>query len=131
MKTGVYPILKKLTPLLLVADLNRAISFYNHSLGFDVSFRYEDFYAGMVKDGCTIHLKLGNSFQKEREERRKNEDIDLVFSIDNIQQFYDTIDKTSVSIVQVLREMPYGMEFYIADPDGYIISFLSENDGSL
>ena len=131
MKTGVYPTLKKLTPLLLVADLNRAISFYNGSLGFEISFCYEDFYAGMVKDGCTIHLKLGNPYPEEREDRRKNEDIDLVLSIDNIQQFYDTIDKTSVSIVQELREMPYGMEFYIADPDGYIISFLSVNDGSL
>jgi predicted enzyme related to lactoylglutathione lyase len=29
-----------------------------------------------------------------------------------------------VQIVQPLREMPYGTEFYISDPDGYIISFI-------
>jgi hypothetical protein len=31
---------------------------------------------------------------------------------------------TAIEIIQPLRAMPYGKEFYIADPDGYIIGFL-------
>jgi hypothetical protein len=34
---------------------------------------------------------------------------------------------SEVIIVQPLRAMPYGKEFYIADPDGYILSFLEVN----
>jgi len=30
--------------------------------------------------------------------------------------------KQDVEIVQPLREMRYGKEFYIADPDGYVIA---------
>jgi len=29
-------------------------------------------------------------------------------------------------VIQSLREMPYGREFYVADPDGYIIAFYEE-----
>ena len=111
---------------MLVTDLNRTITFYTHHLGFKTDFIYEDFYAGIAKDGCTIHLKLGNPSKEERENRKKNEDIDLVFSVGDIRQFYEILGGTSVNILQELREMPYGLEFYITDPDDYVISFLAE-----
>jgi predicted enzyme related to lactoylglutathione lyase len=113
-----------MSPLLLVADLDRSMAFYAEQLGFTIDFRYEDFYAGMVKDNFTIHFKCSEPDPAERENRKKNEDLDLVFAVSGIGELYDAMKGGPVIIVQPLREMPYGREFYISDPDGYIISFI-------
>lgn len=117
-------ILKGMSPQLIVADIKRSIKFYTLKLGFSLEFNYEDFYAGVSKDGYTIHLKSGKPSVEERENRRDNEHLDLVFSVDNIEALYKEISGSAIEIIQTLRAMPYGREFYIADPDGYIIGFL-------
>ena len=53
------PVFKKMSPQLAVADIGRAIKFYTEKLGFRLDFEYEDFYAGIIKDGHSIHLKCG------------------------------------------------------------------------
>jgi len=63
---------------------------------------------------------------EERKNRRSNEDLDIVFSVDNIEDLYEEFSNKSVEFIQPLREMDYGKEFYIIDPDGYIIAFLEE-----
>ena len=113
-----------MSPQLLVTDLNRSIEFYTKKLGFDLDFRYEDFYLGIIKEGYSIHLKLGMPTIEERENRRKNEDLDIIFSVDRIEDLFEQLSSKSVEFIQPLREMNYGKEFYVADPDGYIIAFL-------
>ena len=120
----IYPKIKSMSRQFVVANLERSLDFYTRELGFKVDFLYEDFYAGIIKDGYTIHLKSGSPNKDERVHRRKNEDLDLVFSIDNINVLFETIKSRAVTIVQPLREMPYGNEFYIADPDDYILGFV-------
>jgi len=115
-----------MSPLLLVADLNHSLEFYTQKLGFKIDFRYEEFYAGISKDGYTIHLKGGESTAEERESRRKIEDPDIIFSIEEIEEQYGNIKKQSITIIQALREMPYGKEFYIADADDHILGFIEE-----
>lgn len=116
--------INSMSPQFVVADLNSSVEFYTTRLGFDIDFRYEDFYAGVTRDGFTIHLKSGSPLAEERKRKRANEDLDLVFSVFNIEALYRELSGKSVEIIQPLREMPYGKEFYISDPDGYIISFL-------
>ena len=117
---------KKMSPQLIVSDLERSIDFYTKNLGFEFDFRYEDFYSGIIKDGYSVHLKSGKPSIEERNNRRKNEDLDITFSVDRIEELYEEIVKSSVDIIQPLRTAPYGKEFYLADPDGYIIAFLEE-----
>ena len=119
-------ILKGMSPQLIAADIKRSINFYTKKLGFSLEFNYEDFYAGVSKDGYTIHLKSGNPTVEERKSRRDNEHLDLVFSVDNIEYLYNEMLVAAIEIIQPLRTMPYGKEFYIADPDGYIIGFLEQ-----
>jgi len=126
MDTITYFKIKKMSPQLLVADVDRSIEFYTKKLGFDVDFRYEDFYAGIIKDGYSIHLKASKPSIEERESRRNNEDLDIIFSVDGIECLYEELSNRSVEFSQSLRDMPYGKEFYVADPDGYIIAFLQE-----
>ena len=113
-------------PQFLVTDINRSIEFYTKTLGFEVSFYYEDFYSAIGRDGYSIHLKLANPAIEERENKRNNEHLDIIFSIESIKSFYEDIKNKPVQIIQPLRDMPYGLEFYISDPDGYIIAFIEE-----
>nr|WP_295922139.1 VOC family protein [uncultured Dyadobacter sp.] len=115
--------LKNISAQLLVGDLDGAIAFYIQKLGFVLDFRYEDFYAGIEKDGHTIHLKQGYPM-KEGIRRRGTEDLDLVFAVEGISDWYTELMAKDVEIVQPLRQMPYGTEFYIADPDGYVIALM-------
>lgn len=126
MNTGVYSTIKGMSPQLLVTDLERSIEFYTNKLGFDVDFCYEDFYSGITKDGYSIHLKLTEPAIEERENERNNEHLDIVFSVDEIEVLYEDLRNQSVEVIQPLREMPYGKEFYIVDPDGHILAFMEK-----
>ena len=126
MGTTTYSKIKKMSPQLVVADIDRSVEFYTKKLGFDLDFRYADFYAGIVKDGYSIHLKSGNPSIEERKSKRENENLDIVFSVEGVEGLYNEFVNKPVEITQPLCDRPYGKEFYIADPDGYILAFLEE-----
>ena len=125
MNTGVYLKIKDLSPQLLVKSLKESIQYYQ-MIGFQISFQYEDFYAALTKDRYSIHLKQGEPSNKERENRRKNEDLDIVFSVEDIEELFNSVQHNVISVVQPLRRMPYGREFYLADPDGYLLGFIEQ-----
>jgi catechol 2,3-dioxygenase-like lactoylglutathione lyase family enzyme len=118
--------IKKMSPQFLVTDLNRSLEFYTNKLGFDIAFIYEDFYAGIIKADYSIHLKLGKPSPEERRNKKENLDLDIVFSVKNVEDLYNDLQKESIEFIQPLCIRPYGKEFYISDPDGYILAFLEE-----
>jgi catechol 2,3-dioxygenase-like lactoylglutathione lyase family enzyme len=126
------PAFKKMSPLLPVADIEHSIEFYTNKLGFSLDFRYEDFYAGIVKDGHSIHLKCSAPPESAAPESavlpanagKDKDDLDIMFSVADIKRLYEYVLSQSIEIVQPLRDMPYGREFYIADPDGNRIAFI-------
>ena len=126
MNTGTESKIKKMSPQFLVADIEHSIEFYTKKLDFEVDFRYEDFYAGIIKDNYSIHLKSGKPSIEERESKRENIDLDIIFSVEGVEDLYEEFVKKSVEIIQPLCARPYGREFYVADPDGYILAFLEE-----
>ena len=126
MNTGTESKIKKMSPQFLVTDIEHSIEFYTKKLDFEVDFRYEDFYAGIIKDNYSIHLKSGKPSIEERESKRENVDLDIIFSVEGVEDLYEELMNKSVEIVQPLCDRPYGKEFYIADPDGYILAFLEE-----
>jgi catechol 2,3-dioxygenase-like lactoylglutathione lyase family enzyme len=116
--------IKGMSPQLLVADLEASIAFYTRVLGFEVRFRYEDFYAGISKDGHSIHLKQIEPDTGERKRGKTNEDLDITFALEDIGRLYDQLQGAPIQFIQSLRDMPYGREFYVSDPDGHILAFL-------
>jgi catechol 2,3-dioxygenase-like lactoylglutathione lyase family enzyme len=116
--------IKQMSPQLHVADLERSIEFYTKKLGFKIEFRYEDFYAGIIKDGYSIHLKTGDPPIEQKKQHEDSDPIDILFSVDHIDDLYEELSGQSVLFIQPLRQMPYGNEFYIADPDGNVIAFV-------
>lgn len=116
--------INQISPVLLVSDLEKAIEFYVRQLDFALLFRYEDFYAGVENEGHSIHLKTDYDGAKAAETRKSYDAIDLLFAVDNVATLFEVISANAVTIVQPLREMPYGTEFYISDPDGHVIAFV-------
>jgi len=115
--------IKKMSAQLRVADLDRSVAFYTEVLGFEIEFRYEDFYVGMIKGGHSIHLKKAwSSLSKPDGEA----DPDLILAVEGIEGLYNDLSARSNAIAQPLRNMPYGKEFYIADPDGHTLAFVEE-----
>jgi predicted enzyme related to lactoylglutathione lyase len=115
------PALKKMSPLLPVAHIDHSIEFYTKKLGFSLDFQYEDFYAGIVKEGHSIHLK---SCEPHGNDGKNKEDPEIIFSVENIERLYEEVLSKSIEIVKPIRDMPYGREFYIADPDGNRIAYI-------
>lgn len=112
-----------MSPQLVVGDLEKSILFYTEQLGFTVNFRHEDFYAGL---GCvehSIHLKAGRPSQEEIARRKENEDVALTFGVTDLDAIYEIVLAKDIEVIQPLRKMPYGREFYVSDPDDHILAF--------
>ena len=123
----------KLTPNLLVADVERSLAFYTNVLGFERGFTVPEqspFVFGSVVSGA-IEI-----FFNERETAAKEYPtfagkplgisgtifIELQGS-GGIEPLHDRL-KEAASIVMPLVKQWYGIkEFAIADPDGYVITF--------
>ena len=123
----------KLTPNLLVADVERSLAFYTNVLGFERGFTVPEqspFVFGSVVSG-PIEI-----FFNERETATKEYPsfagkpigISGTMFIElqgrgNIERLHERL-KPAVPIVMNLVTQWYGVkEFAIADPDGYVITF--------
>ncbi|HEY1975211.1 MAG TPA: VOC family protein [Candidatus Baltobacteraceae bacterium] len=115
--------LKHVAPVFHVADLQRSIVFYQDRLGFEVNFKYGDFYAGLVRYGCHLHLRLADE-QRERVAVEPDENVDACFTVSDASALASEFSKADVRFAIPLREMPYGTEFYVSDPDGNVLVFL-------
>ena len=110
-------------PQFLVDDLERSISYYRN-LGFSFDRPWDGFYAIGRLDGLEIHLKEAPKHQGERKWRRDNEHLDAAAGVDGIEAFFEQCVVSGVTIIRPLSATAWGTkDFYIEDPDGYIISF--------
>ena len=115
--------LTSFAPQFLVDDLERSIAYYQ-KIGFIFDAPWEGFYAIGRLDGLEIHLKEGPKDRAQRQWRRDNEHLDAAAGVDGIEAFYEQCVANSVTILKPLAATDWGTkDFYIEDPDGYIVSF--------
>jgi catechol 2,3-dioxygenase-like lactoylglutathione lyase family enzyme len=120
--------LTSFAPQLLVADLNRSITFY-HRLGFVFGEPWDGFYAIGQRDGLELHLKEAPTSNAERQRRRDQDHLDAAAGVDGIEAFYAQCVTNGVSILKPLAPTAWGTkDFYIEDPDGNVISFGGRSD---
>jgi len=113
-----------IAPVLRVADLARSLAFYRDRLGFEVTFVYEGFYAEVCRDGCHVHLKCSTPAPRDPAEFETAEHVDICIVAHHVAQLYAGFTSAGAPISVALRAMPYGTEFYVRDPDGYIVGFV-------
>lgn len=117
-----------IAPQFLVDDVERAISYYRDKLGFNVDFQYESFYAGVSRDGFGVHLKDAPKLAADREHRKQNEHLDAYISVSNIKDLFRELETRGAEIIKPLEQRPWGcLDFYIEDPDGYILCFSEQS----
>ena len=123
MTTKTKPRVTSFAPQFLVDDLDRSMAYYQ-KLGFSFGEPWDGFYAIGLADGLEIHLKEAPKNPAEREYRRANEHLDAAAGVDGIEAFYEQCIANGITIRTPLTPTAWGTkDFYIEDPDGYVISF--------
>jgi catechol 2,3-dioxygenase-like lactoylglutathione lyase family enzyme len=118
------PSLTYIAPVFRVADLARSIAFYRDRLGLTVEFCYENFYASVCRDHCHIHLQCAPPTPRDQAAFERAEHIDACVSVRNAETLAASFASSGVAFSVPLRQMPYGAEFYVRDPDGYVLGFI-------
>jgi catechol 2,3-dioxygenase-like lactoylglutathione lyase family enzyme len=119
-----HPSLIHIAPVFRVTDLGRSIRFYTEQLGFELDFPYGDFYASVHRDGCHIHLKCAPPTPRDQTAFEQAEHLDACIAVSAAEKLAAEFSNAGASFSLPPRTMPYGVEFYVRDPDGYIIGFL-------
>jgi catechol 2,3-dioxygenase-like lactoylglutathione lyase family enzyme len=122
--------LKKLTPNLIVADVDRSIAFYRDQLGFTLVTTVPDaspyVFAIMKSGGVEVYLNAPGPALEEYpafKGRPIGGTLTLFIEVEDIQTSYAEL-KDRVQVVMPLEKKWYGVtEFAFLDPDGYVITF--------
>jgi catechol 2,3-dioxygenase-like lactoylglutathione lyase family enzyme len=123
--------LTAIAPQFLVDDLDRAIAYYRDQLGFELEFKYQSFYAAVTRDGIAIHLKCAPKSLADREHRKQNEHLDAYIAVQGIRPLFSELNQRGAQVFKPLEERPWAcLDFYVEDPDGYILCFSEQKTDS-
>ncbi len=128
--TPLTPTYSKLTPNLIVDNVERSLEFYEKVLGFTRQFTVPDaspfVFASVVSGSVEIFLNDRASAVKEYPvfaATRIGLTGTMFIEMRGIDEWHDRL-RAQMPIVMPLVTQFYGMkEFAIADPDGYVITF--------
>ena len=99
------------------------MTFYR-KVGFTFGDPWDGFYAIGELDRLEFHLKEAPKDGAERQHRREHEHLDAAAGVDGIEAFYAQCVANGVTILRPLAATAWGTkDFYIEDPDGYVIAF--------
>jgi len=126
--------LKKLTPNLVVASVERSVAFYRDVLGFAVSTTVPEsapyVFAIVQSGGVEIFLNAPEPAGAEYpsfKDRPIGGTLTLFVDVAGIARAYEAL-KARVKVVMPLEKKWYGVtEFAFEDPDGYVLTF-AEHD---
>ena len=126
--------LKKLTPNLIVANVERSVAFYRDVLGFSVTHTVPDatpyVFAAVQSGPVEIFLNAPEPAMAEYpalKDRPLGGSLTLFIEVAAIRAVHEDLEHR-VTIVMPLERKWYGVtEFAFPDPDGYLIT-LAERD---
>ena len=113
--------------LFVVQDVLRSVAHYREVLGFHTEFTYGDttFYAGVERDGVTIHLQAADHTKRLPGHGAVN-----VFVTD-VDALYQEFKSRGAKILSEPKDYPYGMRnFDVNDLDGNQLCFGMESKHS-
>ena len=114
--------IRKIMPVLRVADLQKAIEWYTDLIGFRLCWRSPNDGGGencMLEAGETRLMLTTGSHLGEKPAFTGT----LYFEMSGVTEFHESV-RGRVEMVWPLEAMDYGtLEFGIRDPDGYTLAF--------
>ena len=127
--------ISKLTPNLVVSDVDRSLAFYRDVLGFEVQMTVPEtapfVFAIVVRGGVEIFLNASSAAIDEYPAFRGQAiggTLTLFMEVTGIEAAYESL-KSRVKVVMPFEKKWYGStEFAFVDPDGYIITFAERGE---
>lgn len=122
----------KVTPNLIVRDMEKSIAFYREVLGFTVSQTVPDkapfIFAWMKSGEADIFLNIHQKPSEGRPDLYSGKEIggtmSLYIAMDGVEELAKSVQAHGVKLTIPLHMEFYGMkEFAILDPDGYLLIF--------
>jgi catechol 2,3-dioxygenase-like lactoylglutathione lyase family enzyme len=113
------PQVKRISPMLAVADMDTTLEFYTKVLGFVVSFR-SPAYSIVERDGATIHFMKAASEEVMQAVRGHAE---IYIEVADIAPLWEHASRFKNDYrIRDLFDREYGMrEFHIGDPNGCLV----------
>lgn len=122
----------KITPNLMVADMEKSLKFYRDVLGFSVSQTVPEkapfIFAWMKRGEAELFLNQHMPPQPGQPDLYAGKAIGgtmaMYMPLEGIEELHKTVESSGVKIAIPLHTEFYGMkEFAVHDPDGYVIIF--------
>lgn len=109
---------------LRTTDLETSIRFYTNRLGFDLAFRYQDFYAGIRAGDDLFHLKQVDAKDPSIAYVRDGEHVHLYLETDDVDGLAASLTERGVTPVKAVHDTHWGTrEFVIEDDQGHTLHF--------
>lgn len=117
---------------LRTTDLDATIDFYVSRLGFELDFRFEDFYAGLrTIEGHQIHLKRVDEPNPDIGFVQAGTHLHLFFVVDDVATAANRFRDRGVTFHHDLMETNRGTrEFYVLDDQGHVLCFAEDPSAS-
>jgi len=118
----------ELIPQLRTTELDESIHFYVSKLGFDLEFKYSDFYAGIkVGEAQRFHLKLVDSPDPSIDFVSTDDHLHFFFSVEDVELWAEKCRSAGVNFVGDVATTDWGTrEFYVVDNQGHTLCFSQE-----
>jgi predicted enzyme related to lactoylglutathione lyase len=114
------------SPVLLVADMDRSVRFYRDALGFECEV-YGDppDFAVASRDAAVILLALAASPERLVPHWQiRDKTWNAYIRVDDVDAIYAEVQARGARIDYTIYDAPHGFrEFGVQDPDGYDIAF--------
>ncbi|HEX4141590.1 MAG TPA: VOC family protein [Candidatus Methylacidiphilales bacterium] len=113
------PKVKRISPMLAVANMDETVAFYCDVLGFSAVKKFPE-YAIVDRDGATIHFMLAADESVLKAVRGHTE---IYLEVENITALWTHVQKFKGQYrIRDLFDQPYGMtEFHVADPNECLV----------
>ncbi len=112
--------------LLEVEDLERSLAFYRDRLGLTLKSKSKDF---VTLDSENVGVYLWSSRWDWEEKPRENERAGLGmyphFAVEDARATVEALRAAGETVVQEPRSYNFGVEAFVADPDGYTWALIS------
>lgn len=98
-----------------VAKLTRSLAFYRDRLGLEVGFAGES----MVEFPA-----VGLVLDEEAEFRRSEVSVTVGLGVEDVDSAFADLEARGCPVAESPADQPWGVRnFYVTDPDGYVIEF--------
>lgn len=122
---------KKLTPNLMVNDVNETIKFYHDNFGFDAVVTIPDTgkynFAILSNGDIELMIQKRESFIQDLnvpKDEQVGGTFSLFFEVNDIVPLYEKTTSSGLQIARELHQTFYGSkEFTVRDNNGYILTF--------